>query len=282
MHKTLLIGFLAFAFSCGQTAKDTAESVPTNEGSLKKNTIRYVFAPSGLNLRADPALNARVLAKLTFGTEVVVDPVLVGAEMVVEGLKGQMVKVTADTVAGYVFNGFLGKLPAPQNRDIEQYAKQLKAAGVAAVYKTWEVPASDSNHYEVHHTLSLPGSNDLQGWQECWLIAHRLGFMDHQEEFVFAFPGPDRNAALTNLINGQKIAVRSREQQSDGSRLEDYQIDALEVSDHLWFIGIEIATDDQGQYISLSEQIRAEGYGQSMAIDRQGDQFVLTTMSFAD
>src|SRR5512136_98988 len=69
-------------------------------------TSRRVDAPSGLRMRENPQLNAKVVATLQNGLQVELleekDP-----EITIDGKKGRWTKVSYDAWTGWVFGGFL-------------------------------------------------------------------------------------------------------------------------------------------------------------------------------
>ncbi len=78
----------------------------------------YVMTTSGLNLRLAPDKRAQVISTIPFGTKV---STLKWAELeaspkteVVNGLKGSWAPVTYDNKVGYVFSGYLSRMPAPK------------------------------------------------------------------------------------------------------------------------------------------------------------------------
>ncbi len=76
------------------------------------DSARYVIAPSGLNLRAEPSTSASVVAKLPYATEV--QSLRSLGESVLGDRVGAWEKVKYGDVVGYAFNVYLSVLPAPQ------------------------------------------------------------------------------------------------------------------------------------------------------------------------
>lgn len=74
-------------------------------------TLR-VIAPSGLNLRAEPKLGSKVLRKLPYGAEVILQEE--GYELITVGwMTGHWAKVATLGASGYVFSPYLTHLPLP-------------------------------------------------------------------------------------------------------------------------------------------------------------------------
>jgi hypothetical protein len=87
------------------------------------------LAVSGLKIRSEPGGNT-VIGKVPLGGKVVVCPKPWGfpsglLPYEAEGIKGSWVQVKFDQLTGFVFDGFLSKLPAPslQHHNLKDYAK---------------------------------------------------------------------------------------------------------------------------------------------------------------
>lgn len=72
---------------------------------------RYVWAPSGLNLRVAPNKSSYTIKKLPFGKQIMALNEVAGVDSVKETngfyIKGQWMKVLADKDTGYVFAGYI-------------------------------------------------------------------------------------------------------------------------------------------------------------------------------
>ncbi len=93
----------------------------------KKGDILYVMAPSGLRMRQSPQKGAP-MTTIPYGAKVKVEGFPTGEEInkyrqKVDGIWGFWPKVTYDGGTGYVFDGFLSRLPAPAlgEGDIKAY-----------------------------------------------------------------------------------------------------------------------------------------------------------------
>ncbi len=243
---------------------------------------QFVFATSGLNMRAAPSLQSSIVDKLALGTKIEVHKDSVySEEMLIEGFIGRMVNVKHGNEAGFVFSGYLASYPPPKNFDMLTYKSWLDEAGYTDVeYEQWENAASDSSHLTLNQVLRLLGTNTRENWQEFYLIAQKLGVMYHWSSFVFAFPGPEREGTLTNLARKKQIRYNKREKISGGFWQETYTIDVNQ--DNLWFIEVTITTDDAGYPVIISEATRSEGSGQTNTLTWEDGAFVLTREAFAD
>ncbi len=93
----------------------------------------YVFAKSGLNLRAEANTSAKVLTTIAYGEEVSLLADYI-AEITIDHLKGYWVKVKYKTFTGYLVNTYLLPNQAPQGttRDMTAYIAQV----TSLAYKT--------------------------------------------------------------------------------------------------------------------------------------------------
>ena len=273
--------------SCSQSDQPT-ESVEKPEPKTYKPKPKvfnqFVFAKSGLNMREEPELKSKVIQRLPLGAKVEVHDYDFGSgDMIIEGLKGKMVKVKSQGKEGYVFSGYLNSYLVPDKNDFGAYANKLQMSdeNMEVNYKNWDEEASDSSHYELHEELTFPSENTLEKWQEFFMIAQKMGFMNHDKSFVFAFPNPKEPGKLINIATKKEISRSSRTKDDSGNWVDNYPIDLDD--DLLWFINIEVATNNEGELIYISESTRQEGGGQSTTIGRnEEDQFVIKRVAFAD
>jgi hypothetical protein len=87
--------------------------------------VLNVFALSGVNLRDAPRGN--VIEKLLYGSSIrVLESKREGTDETIEGVGGNWVRVQFNSSEGYIFDGFLSSLPAPQMavNEIQQYASK--------------------------------------------------------------------------------------------------------------------------------------------------------------
>ncbi len=118
--KILLITFLFFAF--GLTI--------AQESRFKEGEKLNIWATSGLNMRDKPDAKAAKLMAIPYGAKVIVQP-NIGVKILfeVEEFKGFIVKgywllVKYGDTQGFVFDGFLSRLPAPvkeTNKNLVDY-----------------------------------------------------------------------------------------------------------------------------------------------------------------
>jgi len=88
--------------------------------SYKVGSTLYVWAKSGLNLRAKQDMTGAIIARASFGDKVTVltdtNPIV---PMTNENIKGEWVKVKLKDKEGYLFNGFLSRYAPPETPEIE-------------------------------------------------------------------------------------------------------------------------------------------------------------------
>jgi len=114
----------------GKTVSDTATIRSTRVESeifYQIGEKRNVLARSGLNLKEAPTPSARTLKVVPYGERVfIAEDKNERVPFEAEGISGHWVLVNYATETGYIFDGFLSKLPAPPNscHDLMQYADQ--------------------------------------------------------------------------------------------------------------------------------------------------------------
>ena len=119
------------------------------ESRFKDDETIHVWASSGLNMRSKPDAKAEKIATIPYGAKVVVLPNIgVKIPFEVEEFKGFVVKgywllVKYENTEGFVFDGFLSRLPAPKPSktigDIDEYLDQ-KIGKIGSRYelKMWD------------------------------------------------------------------------------------------------------------------------------------------------
>ena len=135
------------------------------------NSTAYVYAPSGLKLRETPSMEGKKLASLPYGTKVKCLDGKIAEPFSVDGLTGNWQKVKYADLQGYLFDGYLAPLPAPDRSNtvwvtLKDYAKQyLQAKGKP-------------------QQLSGPVFNDTTHTRNGYLQAydHGIDFYDYSEE----------------------------------------------------------------------------------------------------
>lgn len=92
--------------------------------------IRYVTAPSGLNVRQEPKLEGKILGKIVYATKVVLTETTKEQLAIIDegkNISGYWVKIQYDNgnKRGYVFDGFLSDAPVKELLPLESLQKKL-------------------------------------------------------------------------------------------------------------------------------------------------------------
>lgn len=117
IRKNELILFLFIIFQIGK--------ITAQESRFKEDETLNVWAASGLNMRDKPDAKAAKVATIPYGAKVSVQPNIgVKIPFEIEEFKGFTVKgywllVKYGDTEGFVFDGFLSRLPAPNLNDKE-------------------------------------------------------------------------------------------------------------------------------------------------------------------
>jgi hypothetical protein len=171
-----------------------------------KDDVLVVLAKSGLNLREKADVRAKVLVLAPCGALVTVEEGPAAPTLTVEGVAGGWAKVTYNDVTGFAFDGFLGRMRAPEKEceSLEDYFNdQFKSAGspvekVEVGEGTEEkiIDLAFSNGATIRHrdvvshtgtpgrrvsTYTLPGIDRVE---EVFLVLRLLGYLDP----TFPFP----------------------------------------------------------------------------------------------
>ena len=122
----------------------TIQKMTAQESRFKEGETLNVWAASGLNMRDKPDAKGQKLATIPYGAKVLVQTNIgVKVPFEIEEFKGFTVKgywllVKYGNTEGYVFDGFLSRLPTPKNTKstkpdepsgIADYLKTLKKVG---------------------------------------------------------------------------------------------------------------------------------------------------------
>lgn len=138
---------------------------------FKEKETLYVWASKGLNMREKPDAKAMKTGTIPYGSKVIVQSNIgLKIPFEVEEIKGFVVKgywllVKYGNTEGFVFDGFLSRLPAPisdRNRDsnntrIESYFKGLKKLDVAYSIKKCKEPdwVNDTCEYQQKYEFGI-------------------------------------------------------------------------------------------------------------------------------
>jgi len=148
--------------------------------NYKSGDLLSVFAISGMNLRDAP--KGTVLQKMPYGTTVrALESKRSGSTERIEGIAGNWVRVSYNNMEGYVFDGFLSKLPAPAD-DID---------GLADYTKRYFSPIS--NYIHLSYLDGFMGAT-ASGTQLFWFGQDTLAFGND-----YYYEGSLEYMSLTNI-----------------------------------------------------------------------------------
>ena len=190
--------FLFLGFRYGQ-----AQNFPPN-------TTVYAIAKSGLNIRNKPALEGSKVGRIPFGERLELLETVLEAKEQFEGIFGYWVKVQFDSISGYVFDGFLSRIPVLEPlEDKDKYGcltVNLKKY-IISNYNT--VDSSEYSNYrdgESTHSMKIFNLNnghkyiDHFGW-ESWTTELQLSnILKREGDFLF-----ESLVEVCKLNGGQSI-----------------------------------------------------------------------------
>lgn len=105
---------------------DKQKQIATEDFYQKGDTLN-VLANSGLELKNKPSLSSKTLSLVSYGDQVlVIKDKKQKVKLEVDGITGYWILVKYGNMVGYVFDGFLSKLPAPAKDclSLREYAKE--------------------------------------------------------------------------------------------------------------------------------------------------------------
>lgn len=105
---------------------DKQKQIATEDFYQKGDTLN-VLANSGLELKNKPSLSSKTLSLVSYGDQVlVIKDKKRKVKLEVDGITGYWILVKYGNMVGYVFDGFLSKLPAPAKDclSLREYAKE--------------------------------------------------------------------------------------------------------------------------------------------------------------
>ncbi len=133
--RIILVTFLLFVI----------DILNAQESRFKEGETLNVWASSGLNMRDKPDAKAAKISTIPYGAKVVVQPNIgLKIPFEVEGFKGFIVKgywllVKYGNTEGFVFDGFLSRLPAPKPREQDIGIETYLDAQIGKVGNEYEI-----------------------------------------------------------------------------------------------------------------------------------------------
>ncbi|MEM6726270.1 MAG: SH3 domain-containing protein [Bacteroidota bacterium] len=127
---------------------------------------RFIYAPSGLNLRKGPTTDDEKIQTIPYGSEIELLDCPGKAILTIDGLKGKMCKVRFQGQEGYTFTGYLSQFPAPDpEMEVKAFVQKIKEKGLNSEYKKERF--DEDGYIQDTEGFQLP----TEDWQEAFLIA---------------------------------------------------------------------------------------------------------------
>ena len=190
----------------------------------------YVYAPSGLNMRAGSALSSDKIAKANYGDEVTILAPASGSEITVDNINGRMIKVQYSGKTGYMFDGYLA--PYQQGKtgmETAAYVEQLRNGGHEVMYESHEY--------------------DYGGY-----LRHEDGFSLYTDNWVHAFLVAKH---FYDIPAGITLPAKGKEKFENPDK-----------KDHVWSDELMVTRDKSGNIKEISYFWRAEGGGWGVNITK--------------
>ncbi|MEO1436862.1 MAG: SH3 domain-containing protein [Bacteroidota bacterium] len=221
MLRLLAMGLIV---SCGQS--DQSAHVSADEANLDTMNVvqqkveprtlatktiekRFIYAPSGLNLRNGPSTSDEKIETISYGSEIELLDCPGKAILTIDGLKGKMCKVRYDGKEGFIFTGYLSRFPAPKPElDVKGFIQLMQNKGLQPEYKKERF--DDGGYIQDTEGFQLP----IDDWQEAFLIAKiyfgipdKISYPSDQPGTQVVVENPDKNEYIWNdelVVNRQE------------------------------------------------------------------------------
>jgi hypothetical protein len=154
----------------------------------------FILAPSGLNLRATSSPGSQKILTIPYGSEVELLTPAASSDMMVNNFPGGMAKIKYGNQEGYVFDGYLSRFPAPEQRqDVKKYVEKIRDKRQGVMYE--HCTRDYDGYYQEEEAITLY----ITDWAEAFLVARQLFEMPQAILFpkpsdleVETFPNPDK------------------------------------------------------------------------------------------
>lgn len=154
----------------------------------------FVFAPSGLNLRATSSPGSQKLLTLPYGAKIELLAPASSSDMMVDHFTGGMAKVKYGNREGYVFDGYIARFPAPeQQQDVKKYVEKIRDNRQGVMYE--HCTRDYDGYYQEEEAVTLY----ITDWAEAFLVARQLFeippsilFPKPSDREVETFPNPEK------------------------------------------------------------------------------------------
>lgn len=278
-----------FLVQCGDSSESSRNKTKQGESSaaspdinLSETEAYYVLAAAGLRMRADASLDGEKMSVVEYGEKVQVVTNDNSAPIVVNGIKGRMLRAVYKNETGYMFEGYMSSIPVPdKDQSMADYARQLKRKGYEATYK--ETVTDDEMEQE--EILTLPTKN----LQETFLLGQRLNIFQAD----FDLPTSDSPKSLTARVKGKSLNLKlenpntignvTETGSTDGANyVEGYIFDMSKNNESgYWMQNIDLKYNDKTLNV-ISVSAAYEGGSWTCKLEKAGNFFTFTKYSVAD
>jgi hypothetical protein len=217
-----------------------------NSKSTTAGDYLYVTAPSGLSLREFGNLQSNKLAKMPYGTKVLVIKAEDKVTMNVSGIKGGMDEIEFNHKKGFAFNGYLSRYFPPElNITVKGYASELQQFFPDVTYS--EEKGGTASNPENTESIILPEAE----WHEAFFMAQRL--FDFPKEFDFPSPNGKNSETIADGQPKRGIWTSQLEVRRNDVGLEQI---AYVYSSKKFDSKVTIAKNGNAMKISKTEKIK--------------------------
>ncbi|MEM7037047.1 MAG: hypothetical protein AAF570_08725 [Bacteroidota bacterium] len=200
---------------------------------LGQKDVGYIYAPSGLNIRATSDPGSAKVGHVKYGDNVKILAPATSMNMTIDGIKGGMAKIQSGDVTGYMFDGYL--VPFHQckpNLETRKYVDELRAKSHDVVYEFHEY---DYDGYFRNEYVFILRTDR---WAHAFLVAKHL----------YGIP------------KGINFPKKGQE-----------KVDNPAKGEFAWEDGMTVERDGSGNLKALVYFWRGEGGGWSVAITKDKD-----------
>ena len=153
----------------------TSINLTAQSSRFKDNETLNVWAASGLNMRDKPDAKAAKVATIPYGTKVTVQANIgIKIPFEVEEFKGFIVKgywllVKYGNTEGFVFDGFLSRLPAPKSNKREDTALEIyleKEIGKIGTQYDYQIYDEVKDRYRMANPNEIVEQKEVRGYKQ--------------------------------------------------------------------------------------------------------------------
>lgn len=220
-------------------AVSACQILSADELMFKNNSVLYVFSISGLNMRDEPSTSSKVLEMVPYGSKITVLDT-VSKIQAIDNYRGYFIKAAYNGRTGYLFDGFLSSLPAPdlkKNECLDTYASKYLGSGIKqsdriTVYTGGIIHENLSSEGYYGSRLTVTGIRPGEGFLllRALAISMDIGFTGKE-------PLPVRNASYEEKHNGVILHVEIKFEKRNNSTV--YEINKTHPDGHIFSLFLE-------------------------------------------